>query len=74
MFAVPAVAPVTIPPVPTVATTPLLLLQVPPVTASVNAVVEPAHKLATPVIPGMDALFTIITFVAIAVPQLPVTE
>ena len=49
IVAVPAAMPVTTPPA-TVAVPGALLLQVPPVAASVSVVVEPAHSLAVPVI------------------------
>ena len=47
---VPATAPLTMPDVPIVATVVLLLLHTPPVVASLNVVVEPAHTVAVPVI------------------------
>ena len=47
---VPADTPVTTPVLPTAARLVLLLLQVPPVEASVKAVVKPTHTLAVPVI------------------------
>ena len=50
IVAVPFATPVTIPVEPTVAIPVLLLLQVPPVVASVNAIVEPWQTDAGPVI------------------------
>jgi hypothetical protein len=48
-------------PVPTVATTVLVLVQVPPVTGSLSAILPPAHTAATPEIaPG--AGLTVIFF------------
>lgn len=48
MVDVPAVIPVTVPSVPTVATVPVLLLQVTPAVASVRDRVAPAQTLADP--------------------------
>ena len=51
IVAVPPATPVTIPEtVPTVALAVLLLLHVPPVTASVNVEVDPAHIITVPLI------------------------
>ena len=61
----PAVTPVTVPEVPTVAFE-LLLLHVPPL-PSASAVVEPAQTLAVPVIDAAAAL-TVIEVVAVHVP------
>lgn len=62
IIAVPAVIPVVIPEViPTVATDVLLLLQVPPVTASVNVDEEPAHMVVIPLIAvGAWSIVTIV--------------
>ena len=55
MVAKPAVTPVTIPVVePTVATAVLLLLQVPPVVASVSVLEEPAQTVSIPLM-GLTA-------------------
>ena len=54
--AVPMAMPVTVPAVLTVATAALLLLHVPPVVASLRAVVLPAHVLSVPVM-GRSGLF-----------------
>ena len=70
MVTVPADTPVTTPvPEPTVALLVLLLLQVPPVVASVNAVVKPAHTLVVPVIEAGNG-FTVTVIVGV----LPETE
>ena len=60
MVAVPAVPPITVPVAPTVAIPVELLLHVPPLVASSNAVVAPIHKLVVPVIVAGDALTVII--------------
>ena len=49
-MATPAATPVTIPPVPTVAVVVVLLLQAPPVVASLNVTVDPVQTDAVPVI------------------------
>jgi len=49
MIAVPADTPVTIPEVPVVAMPAALLLQVPPLVASLNVVVEPEQIVTVPV-------------------------
>ena len=73
MFAVPADAPVITPVVaPTVATDTLLLLHVPPLVISDKEVVDPAQNDKVPDIP-IGTGFTVITLVALAVPQPPVT-
>ena len=48
-MAVPPATPVTTPELVTVAIVALLLLHVPPVVASLNAVVEPGHTVGVPV-------------------------
>lgn len=48
MVGLPEATPVTIPEVPTVANAVLLLLQVPPLVASVSVVVDPAQTMAVP--------------------------
>ena len=56
--------PLTTPPPDTVAVGVALLLQVPPVTASLNIVDDPKHILATPVIPaGAAVTVTVLTVV-----------
>ncbi len=73
MVAVPGVTPVTTPAV-TVAWA-LLLLQVPPATPSVIVIVASAHTPVAPVIvPASGMGLIAISFVAVAVPQLLVTE
>jgi hypothetical protein len=54
----------------TVATPVLSLLHAPPAVALLNAVVEPAHVARLPVMPDAE---TVITFVAVSIPQLLVT-
>ncbi len=69
---VPELIPVTIPDVPTVATPAAVLLQVPPVVASVSDVAAPpAHIIAVPVTDagGRGNGFTVTTTVAAALPQ-----
>jgi hypothetical protein len=76
MVAVPDPAAVTTPvPEFTVATAVLLLLQVPPlVPLLVNVVGEPAQAVEEPlIVPAFGAAFTVINFVELNVPQLPVT-
>ena len=74
MVVVPEVIPFTTPEVPTVATTVLVLLHTPPVAVSVNAVDEPAHTVAVPVIvPAPGAGLTVTLIVAATVPQPLVT-
>jgi hypothetical protein len=58
MMLVPALTPVTVPPVPTVATAPLLLLHAPPEVASLSVVDEVAHTLNVPAI-GTGVVFTV---------------
>jgi hypothetical protein len=66
---VPAATPVTIPEdVPTVAIVLSLLLQVPPLAASVRAVVAPAQTVVVPVIGDAGTTFTVVT--AVDEPQL----
>ena len=74
MVAVPADTPVTVPVLPTVATVVVVLLQAPPVVASLNPVVDPAQTVAVPVIVPADGNgLTVTTLVAAAVPQPLVT-
>ena len=76
MVAVPAATPVTTPvPEFTVATAVLLLLQLPPlVPLLVNVVVDPAQTVEEPlIVPAFGAAFTVINFVELNEPQLPVT-
>ena len=64
MFTLPAVTPLTTPVAAfTVATDKLLLVHVPPVTASLNVVVLPAQTVALPDI-AAGVLFTVIAVVA----------
>lgn len=56
MFRVPLAIPATTPAVFTVPSAVLLLLQVPPVVASVSVVVDPAHTLLVPAIAAGVAL------------------
>ncbi len=73
MIAVPAVTPVTKPLI-TVADE-VLLLQAPPVIALLSVVIAATHTEGTPVIvPASGCALTVIAFVAVAVPQLLVTE
>jgi hypothetical protein len=72
MVSVPGVTPETIPPA-TVAL-PLLLLHMPPLTVLVIVTDVPIHKLDTPVrVPAFGDALTVMTFIALAVPQLLVT-
>jgi len=72
--AVPAATPLTTPDELTVAIPVLLLLHVPPVTASVNVVVDPVHIMSVPLmIPGKGNGLTVMTWVAATVVQLFVT-
>jgi hypothetical protein len=58
-----------------VATAVLLLLQPPPLMLAVRLVVAASHTVAVPLmVPAAGAGFTVILLVAIAVPQLLVTE
>ncbi len=67
---VPADTPVTTPVAPTVATPALLLLHVPPVVALARVVVPFEHIVVPPVIAAtVGSGFTVITLVAVAVPQ-----
>lgn len=76
MVTEPAATPVT-PPVTvfTVAIAVLLLLQAPPpLPVLVNAVVDPAHKVATPLtIPEFGSGFIVTFCVAVAIPQVLIT-
>jgi hypothetical protein len=69
MVAVPAAIPVTSPPGVT-DTLVLLLLQVPPVMASVSVVVEPTQTPGAPaIVPASGVALMVIFFVAITDPQ-----
>lgn len=70
---VPAATPLTTPPLVIVATDVVVLLQTPPLVASLSVVVVPIHIFEVPVIVPEYGL-TEIEYVAIAVPQLLVTE
>ena len=72
MVAVPAVIPVTIPVLPTVASVVLLLFHEPPAVASLNRVLLPTQTVGMPVIlAGVDGNgFTVMVVVAEALPQL----
>ena len=63
---VPTPTPVTVPSVPTVAIAVLVLLHVPPVVASVSAIVEPLHIYATPLVSTIatGCVFTVTIAVA----------
>ena len=61
MVAVPAIAPVTVPP--TTVALPLLLAQTPPVVASVSIVVLPVHTEAVAGVIATGAEFTVATVV-----------
>lgn len=67
MVTVPGVIPVTTPPVPTLATAPLLLLHTPPAVASVSVMLDPA---VTDVAPTMSAGVKFIVAVEVAVKPL----
>ena len=69
IFAVPAATPVTIPDVPTVAISVLLLCQVPPGVASVNVVVDSRQTVGAPLTPPTPEAFTVIISVAVIEPQ-----
>jgi hypothetical protein len=74
MVAVPAVMPVTVPVLPTVATPVAVLLHVPPVAASLKPVAEPTHTDAVPVmLPADGNGLTVTVVVAADVPQPLVT-
>ena len=65
MVAAPEAIPVTIPEDPTVATDAVLLLHVPPVALSDNAVVAASHTEVAPVmLPAFGEGFTVIVFEA----------
>ena len=70
MVALPVATPVTLPPASTVATAVLLLLQVPPLTASVRDTAAPIHTAEGPLmVPAEAVRLTVIAAVAVAVPQ-----
>ena len=74
IVAVPVAIPVTVPVALIDAMAALLLLQVPPVVASVRVVFAPVHTVVAPLmVPALGAGLTVITLVAVAVPQLLVT-
>ena len=74
MVAVPGPTPNTVPVVLTVAMATLLLLQVPPVVASVSVFVAPWQKVVTPeIVPAETPEITVTVVVAVAAPQLLVT-
>lgn len=69
MAAVPADAPLTMPPVVTVAFDELLL-QVPPPTLADNVILLPAHTVEAPImVPAAGRAFTVTTLVTVVVPQ-----
>lgn len=75
ILAVPLDTPVTTPVLLTMAMPVVELLHVPPPTLFVNVVVLPGHTVLAPVIvPGLTVELTVTVFVAVAVPQLFVTE
>jgi len=72
---VPDATPMTTPDVPTVAIAALLLIQVPPLVASVKVIVAPEHTVVGPEMAAtVGVAVRVIECVAIAVPQLLVTE
>ena len=74
MVVVPEMRPFTEPEALTVATAVLVLLQTPPVAASVNADDEPAHTVVVPLMkPAAGNGLTVTTWAAATVPQLFVT-
>ena len=73
MTDVPALNPDTIPSVPMVAAVVLVLAQVPPVNASVNAEEVPTHKIRLPVIGGRSVLtVTVVVYTVPGLQPLPV--
>jgi hypothetical protein len=75
MVEVPATRPFTTPETLIVATLTTVLLHIPPGAASESVVLKPRHTDAVPVMaPGFGEGLTVTTFVAMAVPQLLVTE
>jgi hypothetical protein len=74
MVVVPDVRPLTTPEVPTVATPAFVLLHTPPLATSVNAIVDPAVRVAVPLIAPASGEGLIVTAkIAAAVPQMFVT-
>lgn len=74
MVVVPVALPLTTPAAVTLAIDGLLLLQVPPVPVVVNVLVVPTHIIGVPlIVPADGDRLTVITFVAIALPQLLLT-
>ena len=70
----PAVIPVTIPDVPTVATDVLLLLHIPALTTSLSVILPPGHTDDDPaIVPGFGNGFTVTVAVTVDVPQALVT-
>ena len=71
----PAVTPVTMPDVPTVAMPVALQLHTPPVTTSLSVILPPGHTDDEPVIvPGLGNGFTVTVAVTVLVPQVLVTR
>jgi hypothetical protein len=74
IVAVPAATPVATPDALMVATHAGEALQVPPITEEANGVDAPAHTALLPVIvPADEPVLTVMIWVAVAAPQLPVT-
>ena len=74
-MAVPTATPVTVPVLFTLAMAALLVVQVPPVAVLVNVRVEPGQSGAAPLmVPASGKALTVTAAVALAVPQLLVTE
>ena len=74
MVDVPDATPLTSPLLFTVAAEVLVLLHAPPVAPSLNDVVDPAHRVAVPLmVPADDVPLTVTTSVAATVPQVLVT-
>jgi hypothetical protein len=70
IVAAPVAMPLTTPAASTVAIAVLLLLQVPPLTASVRVPTPPRHTKPLPrMLPASVALFTVMTLVALLLPQ-----
>ena len=70
----PVAMPVTVPVLFTVAMAALLVLQVPPLAASVSVVLVPVHTVVLPLmVPAVADGLTVMACVAVAVPQLLVT-
>lgn len=70
MVAVPPLTPNTVPPLLTLATPALEVVQVPPVVALASVMEDPVQTVVGPVIGVMpEEEYTVITFVAVASPQ-----